>query len=112
MVAAYIKAYGGNAAGMSSDVPEAFSVGEVTAQAVTKDGSLDQTKLISALHSATYDSVQGKVKFDSTGQNTAAFAYVFQWQKGALVPVQPDSSHKLGPVAPSTSVIEYPKAMW
>jgi branched-chain amino acid transport system substrate-binding protein len=112
MVAAYIKAYGGNAAGMSSDVPEAFSVGEVTAQAVTKIGSLDQTKLISQLHSATFDSVQGKVKFDSTGQNTAAFAYVFQWQKGALGPFQPDSSQKLVPVPPSTSAIEYPKTPW
>jgi ABC-type branched-subunit amino acid transport system substrate-binding protein len=97
---------------MSSDVPEAFSVGEVTAQAVTKIGSLDQAKLISQLHSATFDSVQGKVKFDSTGQNTAAFAYVFQWQKGALGPFQPDSSQKLVPVPPSTSAIEYPKTPW
>jgi branched-chain amino acid transport system substrate-binding protein len=112
MVAAYIKAHGGNAQAVSSDVPEAFSVGEVTAQAVTKNGSLDQTKLISQLHSGTFESVQGKVKFDSTGQNTLAFSYVFQWQKGALVPFQPDSARKLAPVPPSTRAIEYPKAPW
>lgn len=112
MVAAYIAAYGGNAAGVSSDVPEAYSVGEVTAAAVTKVGSLDQKKLIAELHSDTFDSVQGKVKFDSTGQNTAAFSYIFQWQKGNLLPFQPDSSQKLVPVPPSTDPIEYPKAAW
>jgi len=112
MVASYIKAYGGNAASVSSDVPEAYSVGEVTAQAVTNNGSLNQTKLISELHSATFESVQGKVKFDSTGQNTLAFSYVFQWQKGALLPLQPDATKKLVPVPPSTSPIEFPKAPW
>jgi branched-chain amino acid transport system substrate-binding protein len=112
MVAAYIAKYGGNASGISSDIPEAYSVGEVTAQAVTKVGSLDQTKLIAELHSDTFDSVQGKVKFDSTGQNTAAFSYIFQWQKGALLPYQPDSTDTLVPVPPSTTPIEYPKAPW
>lgn len=112
MVAEYIKAYGGDASGVSSDIPEAYSVGEVTAQAVTEIGSVDQSKLIAELHSGTYDSVQGKVKFDSTGQNTDAFSYVFQWQKNALVPFQPDSSQLLTPVPPSTSAIEYPKANW
>jgi branched-chain amino acid transport system substrate-binding protein len=112
MVAAYIKAYGGNASGVSSDVPEAFSVGEVTAQAVTKISSLDQAKLISELHSGTFDSVQGKVKFDATGQNTLAFSYVFQWQKSVLVPFQPDSNRNLAPAPPSTSNIEFPKAPW
>jgi hypothetical protein len=56
--------------------------------------------------------VQGKVKFDSTGQNTLAFSYVFQWQKGALLPLQPDATKKLVPVPPSTSPIEFPKAPW
>jgi branched-chain amino acid transport system substrate-binding protein len=112
MVAAYVKTYGGNAQDVSSDVPEGYSVGEVTAQAVTSVGSLDQAKLIAALHSGTFDSVQGKVKFDSTGQNTAAFSYVFQWQKGALVPFQPDSSQALTPVPPTTGTIQFPKAPW
>jgi branched-chain amino acid transport system substrate-binding protein len=112
MVAAYIKAYGGDAAGVSSDIPEAYSVGEVTAQAVTKIGSLDQSKLIAELHSDTFDSVQGKVKFDSSGQNTAAFAYIFQWQKGALLPFEPDANNALVPVPPSTAPVEYPKASW
>jgi branched-chain amino acid transport system substrate-binding protein len=112
LVAAYIKQYGGTAADVSSDVPEAYSVGEVTAQAVKNDGSLDQKKLIAQLHSGTFDSVQGKVKFDGTGQNVDAFAYVFQWQGGNLVPYQPDANQVLAPVPPANQPVEYPKKSW
>ena len=75
MVNAYIAKYGGNAAGISSDVPEAWSVGQVVQQALEKIGTVDNTKLIQELHSGdTFQSVQGPVKFDSTGQNTAAIS--------------------------------------
>jgi ABC-type branched-subunit amino acid transport system substrate-binding protein len=87
-------------------------VGEVTAQAVKNDGSLDQKKLIAQLHSGTFDSVQGKVKFDGTGQNVDAFAYVFQWQGGNLVPYQPDANQVLAPVPPANQPVEYPKKSW
>jgi branched-chain amino acid transport system substrate-binding protein len=112
MVASYVKQYGGKAADISSDIPEGYAVGEVTAQAVKAIGSLDQSKLIAELHSGTFDSVQGKVKFDSTGQNTAAFSYVFQWQGADLVPFQPNSSNTLAVVPPATGTIEYPKKSW
>jgi branched-chain amino acid transport system substrate-binding protein len=106
MVKAYIAQYGGAADGISSDVAEAYSVGQVVAQAVTKNSSLDNAKLIAELHSGdTFQSVQGDVKFDSTGQNIAALAYLFQWQKGALVPVYPANAQ--GAVAP-----EFPKPNW
>jgi branched-chain amino acid transport system substrate-binding protein len=112
MVKAYIAQYGGTAADVSSDVPEAYSVGEVTAQAVKADGSLDQAKLIKELHSGTFDSVQGKVKFDSTGQNVDAFSFFFQWQGKDLVPFRPDANSVLTPVPPETRKIEYPKQNW
>ncbi len=106
MVKAYIAKYGGTADGISSDVAEAYSVGQVVAQAVTKNNSLDNAKLITELHSGdTFQSVQGDVKFDATGQNTAALAYLFQWQKGSLVPVYPTNAQ--GAVAP-----EFPKPNW
>ncbi|HEX5405580.1 MAG TPA: amino acid ABC transporter substrate-binding protein [Pseudonocardiaceae bacterium] len=112
MIAAYLKKYGGTAADVSSDVPEGYSVGEVTAQAVKAIGSLDQTKLIAELHSGTFESVQGKVKFDATGQNIAAFSYVFQWQGANLVPFQPNSSNVLKAVPPATNALEFPKRNW
>ncbi len=106
MVKAYLAKYGGTADGISSDVAEAYSVGQVVAQAVAKTGTLDNAKLIAELHSGdTFQSVQGAVKFDATGQNVAALAYLFQWQKGSLVPVYPPSAQ--GAVAP-----EFPKPNW
>ena len=112
MVAAYIKAYGGTAQDISADVAEAYSVGEVTAQAVTADGDLNQTRLVAELHKGTFQTVQGPVAFDSTGQNVKAFAYIFQWQNGALVPFAPNAAHALEPVAPAASPIIFPKPAW
>lgn len=101
MVTEYINKYGGTFDGISSDVPEAYAVGQVIAQAVTKIGSLDQAKLIQELHSDTFSSVQGPVKFDTTGQNTMATAFLFQWQKGSLLPIFPtDAQGAQKPVYP------------
>src|SRR5215469_12966617 len=106
MVQEYIARFGGTYDGISSDVAEAYSVGEVVQQAVTKIGTIDNAKLIAQLHSgATYTTVQGPVKFDSTGQNTAATAYLFQWQSGTLLPVFPANVAQGGKV-------EYPKPKW
>jgi branched-chain amino acid transport system substrate-binding protein len=106
MVQEYVAQYGGTYDGMSADVPEAYSVGQVVAQAVTKDGSLDQSKLINELHSDTFTSVQGAVKFDNTGQNTMAQSYLFQWQQGMLVPVYGP------PGTTNLSKPEYPRPNW
>ncbi len=105
MVQEYVSKFGGTYDGISSDVAEAYSVGEVVQQAVTKIGTIDNAKLIAQLHSgATYMTVQGPVKFDSTGQNTAATAYLFQWQSGTLIPVFPANV--------AQAKVEYPKPNW
>jgi branched-chain amino acid transport system substrate-binding protein len=81
MVAEYVKANGGTAAGVNADVAEAYSVGQVVNQAITAVGSVDNAKIISYLHSgATLQTVQGTVKFDSLGENANAAAFIFQWQ--------------------------------
>jgi branched-chain amino acid transport system substrate-binding protein len=104
MVQAYVAKYGGTPDDISADVPEAYSVGQVLQQVVTQNNSLDNAKLIQTLHSGTFDSVQGKVKFDSTGQNTMATAYLFQWQSGKLIPVFPTNV--------ATAQPEFPKPNW
>jgi branched-chain amino acid transport system substrate-binding protein len=82
MVQEYVAQYGGTASGVNADVAEAYSVGQVTQQAITAVGSVDNAKIISYLHSGvTLQTVQGTVKFDSLGENTSAIAFVFQWQK-------------------------------
>ena len=106
MVQAYVAKYGGPASAINADIAEAYSVGEVVDQAVTHLGAVDNTKLISYLHSGvTFQSVQGPVRFNSLGENLVATAYIFQWQNGNFVQVLPASD-------PGSVKILYPKPNW
>ncbi|HEY0755154.1 MAG TPA: amino acid ABC transporter substrate-binding protein [Ktedonobacteraceae bacterium] len=97
--------FGGAAGDISADSPEAFSAGQVLQQVVEKIHSIDNAKLITALHGGdTFQTVQGTVKFDPTGQNTSGVVYVFQWQKGQVTLVYPTSA--------ATAAPEYPKPGW
>ena len=90
MVKEYLALYGGTASDINADVAEAYSVGQIMAQAVTATGGTDNAKIIAYLHSGvTLNSVQGPVRFDALGENGAAAAFVFQWQKGKFVQVLP-----------------------
>jgi len=90
MVKEYVAQYGGSPSGVNADVAEAYSVGQVLAQAVTATHGTDNAKIIDYLHSGVQlSSVQGPVKFDALGENGAAAAFVFQWQKGSFYQVLP-----------------------
>jgi len=90
MVTEYVKQYGGSASSVNADVAEAYSVGQVIAQAVTATAGTDNGKIIAYLHSGVeLNTVQGTVKFDALGENGAAAAFVFQWQKGNFYQVLP-----------------------
>jgi len=109
MVSEYVAQYGGTASGVNADVAEAYSVGQVVAQAVTATGGIDNAKIISYLHSATsLTTVQGPVKFDSLGENSAADAFVFQWQAGGkfvqVLPATAPGSITLLAVKPAWAV--------
>jgi len=105
MVHDYLAKYGGTADQISSDVAEAYAVGQVLVQAVNKIHGIDNTKLINELHSGdTFQSVQGNVKFNAQGENILATGYLFQWQKGSLVSVYP--------AAQATNPPEFPKPNW
>ncbi|MGH3498247.1 MAG: amino acid ABC transporter substrate-binding protein [Nocardioidaceae bacterium] len=112
MVKAYVAKYGGTAANISSDVPEGYAVGQVVQQAVDATKGLDNAKIIAYLHAHSFTTVQGPVTFDSTGQNTAAKSYIFQWQKGQLQPLQLNSAKQLVAVPPSKTPVEFPKPVW
>jgi branched-chain amino acid transport system substrate-binding protein len=90
MVNEYVAQYGGNADGVNADVAEAYSVGQIVAQAVTATRGTDNATIIAYLHSGvTLTSIQGAVRFDALGENGAAAAFVFQWQQGKFVQVLP-----------------------
>jgi branched-chain amino acid transport system substrate-binding protein len=106
MVKEYIAKYGGTPSDINADVAEGYAVGQVVAQAVQANNSLDNAKIISYLHSGvTLDSVQGPVKFDALGQNLAGKTLTFQWQKSALVQTLPTST-------PGSKPPENPKPPW
>ena len=106
MVQEYVAKYGGSPSDVNADVAEAYSVGQIVAQAVAATHSLDNSKIIAYLHSpVTFNSVQGPVKFNSLGENGAAAAFAFQWQKGNLVQVLPVG-------ATSSKPVVYPKPNW
>jgi branched-chain amino acid transport system substrate-binding protein len=105
MVSEYIAKYGGTPSGVNADVAEAYSVGQVLTQAVEHLHSFNQQKIISYLKSGvTLNSVQGPVKFDSQGENTAQKTQTFQWQNGKLLQVIPTQSGSSAP--------QFPKPAW
>ena len=103
-VPAFIKKFGGSPADIGSDSVQAFSVGQVLQQAIDQTKSLDNAKIIDALHSGTFQSLQGPVKFSADGQNDLAVPYLFQWQKDNLIPVYPQ--------AEAQANLEFPKPAW
>jgi branched-chain amino acid transport system substrate-binding protein len=106
MVKEYIAKYGGTPSDVNADVAEAYSVGQAIAQAVQATHSLDNQKILTYLHSGvTLDSVQGPVKFDSLGENTAGTTLTFQWQNGALVQTLPTTT-------PGSKPPVFPKPAW
>ena len=106
MVSQYVKLYGGTASQVSSDVAEAYSVGEVVAQAVKATGGFNNQKIIKYLHSGvTLQSVQGPVRFNGLGENTVPTAFTFQWQGAKFVQVNPVNDRN------SVRVL-YPKPAW
>jgi branched-chain amino acid transport system substrate-binding protein len=106
MVAAYVKQYGGTASDVNADVAEAYSVGEITADAVKATGGTNGSKIIHYLHSGvTMQSVQGPVMFNSLGENVKAIAFIFQWQNGNFVQVLPKNAAGSVPIL-------FPKPNW
>jgi branched-chain amino acid transport system substrate-binding protein len=93
MVREYVAQYGGGTDGVNADVAEAYSVGQIVAQAVKATGGTDNAEIIAYLHSGvTLNSVQGPVRFDALGENGAAAAFVFQWQNGKFDQVLPGNA--------------------
>ncbi len=106
MVKEYIAKYGGTASEVNADVAEAYSVGQVMTEAVQATHSLSNAKITAYLHSgAAFDTVQGPVKFNTLGENTAQKALTFQWQGGSLIQSLPRTTAGSRPPI-------YPKPAW
>ncbi|GCE06020.1 amino acid ABC transporter substrate-binding protein [Dictyobacter aurantiacus] len=98
---AYIAQYGGSFRDISSTTAKAFGAAQVLEQAVEQTHSLDDAKLSQLLHSGTFNSVQGPIRFSADGGNTIGTLNMFQWIDGKLVLVYPVNNAQANP--------EYPK---
>jgi branched-chain amino acid transport system substrate-binding protein len=102
----FVAKYGGAAADISADAAEAYSVGQVVDQATRKANSIDNAKLITSLHTGTYQTVQGPMSFDASGKPQGGVGvYIEQWQNGNAIFVYP-------PSVAGTNKPEYPKPNW
>src|ERR1700694_886281 len=105
-VSEFIAKYGGKAGDISADADEAYSVGQVVERVATRSNSIENSKLITALHSGTYQTIQGPMSFDSTGKPQGGVGvYIEQWQSGQAVFVYP-------PTVAGSNKPEYPKPNW
>jgi branched-chain amino acid transport system substrate-binding protein len=100
----YLAQYGGAEQDISATTTEAYAAGQLLAQVVTQTHSLDQTTLIKALHTNTYNSLLGPLSFNKDGANTIGIPILFQWQKRQFIPVYPNTNAEANP--------EYPKSNW
>ena len=100
----YIKKFGGTPDGISQDAVQAWSVMQVMQQAIEKNKSIDNAKLMTELRTDTFQTLQGAVKFAPDGSNQVAVPFLFQWQGGTTIPVYPATSALKNP--------EFPKPKW
>ena len=101
--AAYIKAYGGTANTIDNSSAEAYAAGQVLEEVAKKTGKIDNATIISTLHTGTWPTLLGDLKWDAIGQPQGTF-HLVQWQGGSLIPVYPSAIAKAAPA--------YPKPSW
>lgn len=99
-VKAYVKAYGGRKNGQDIDTTsaEAYSAGQILKEAVGKTRSLDNKKIIAALHKGVWHGVNGNFHWNKYGSPTGESILV-QWVGGNLMPVFPPKVALHKPIA-------------
>ena len=96
-VAAYHDKYGADP--IAEDSANAYTVGQVLQQAIENTQSIDNAKLIDEMHSATFTTVVGPLKFDEVGRPQGSFM-ILQWQGGKYLIVYPDFAKQADPIWP------------
>ncbi len=96
-VAAYHKKYGAGAIDPTS--AEAYATGQVLQLAVARTHSLDNGKIIDALHKGSWPTVEGVLRWNSIGEPQGQDLLV-EWVNGKLYPVYPPKVALHAPVQP------------
>jgi branched-chain amino acid transport system substrate-binding protein len=87
-VKAYVKAYGGSAGTVDPTAAEAYAAGQVVEDVAKKIHSLDNKKIIATLHTGSWPTVEGVLRWNSIGEPQGSDLLV-EWVNGKLSPVFP-----------------------
>jgi branched-chain amino acid transport system substrate-binding protein len=94
-----VKKYGGDAGSIDPTSAEAYAAGQVLQLAVAKTKSLDNSKIIDALHRGSWPTVEGVLSWNSIGEPQGSDLLV-EWVNGKLLPVYPQKVALHAPTAP------------
>lgn len=98
-VAQYIKRYGGNGFDIDNNSSEAWAVGQLLQRVAAKIGSIDNQKIMTALHKGVWPTVEGNLSWDANGSPNGNDLLV-EWINGKLLPVYPHSVAVAKPTSP------------
>jgi branched-chain amino acid transport system substrate-binding protein len=98
-VKAYLKAYGGTKFTIDPTSAEAYAAGQVIQLVANKIHSLDNKKIIDTLHTGSWPTVEGVLRWNSIGEPQGSDLLV-EWIGGRLYPVFPKSIALHKPLVP------------
>jgi branched-chain amino acid transport system substrate-binding protein len=98
-IADYLAKYGGTAQKIDPTSAEAYSAGMLVQAVAAKTGKVDNATIIKTLHSGTWSTLVGDLKWDASGAPQGAYQLI-QWINGTLTTVYPAKGAQHSPVAP------------
>lgn len=98
-VKSYLAAYGGKSDTIDPTSAEAYAVGQVVQDVTKKIHSLDNKKIIATLHTGSWPTVEGVLRWNSIGEPQGSDLLV-EWINGKLYPVFPANIALHKPVVP------------
>ncbi|HEY2556262.1 MAG TPA: amino acid ABC transporter substrate-binding protein [Diaminobutyricibacter sp.] len=98
-IADYVAKYGGTAQKIDPTSAEAYSAGMLVQAVAAKTGKIDNATIIKTLHSGTWSTLVGDLKWDRNGAPQGAYQLI-QWINGTLTTVYPAKGAQHAPVAP------------
>lgn len=95
----YLKRYGGSPYDIDNNSSEAWAVGQLLQLVANKLHSVDNGKIITALHKGTWPTIEGNLSWDANGSPNGDDLLV-EWVHGKLLPVFPHSFAVAKPFSP------------
>jgi branched-chain amino acid transport system substrate-binding protein len=95
----YLKKYGGSKFDIDNNSSEAWAVGQLLQLVAKKTGSIDNQKIITALHSGTWPTIEGNLSWNQYGEPNGQDLLV-EWVNGKLLPVFPAKVALAKPFSP------------